>query len=160
MKVINKSSTNIIKFTEELVFLNQYFTDSDDFFLKASEKFLTENLVTSNFPHSITLREREYPTGLVLNPFSIAIPHTDTEFVKEPFIAFYQLADEMCWNEMGADENKIKVKFIILLGLVDTSSHIDFLQNLITLFSTENHAYWLSETQSSHDATNYLNKYI
>ncbi|WP_262364632.1 PTS sugar transporter subunit IIA [Escherichia sp. B1147] len=96
----------------------------------------------------------------MLNPFSIAIPHTDTEFVKEPFIAFYQLADEMCWNEMGADENKIKVKFIILLGLVDTSSHIDFLQNLITLFSTENHAYWLSETQSSHDATNYLNKYI
>ncbi|TGB83689.1 PTS sugar transporter subunit IIA [Escherichia sp. E3659] len=160
MKVINQSSTNIIKFTEELVFLNQQFADSDDFFLKASEKFLAANLVTSNFPHRIALRESEYPTGLVLNPFSIAIPHTDTEFVKEPFIAFYQLADQMCWNEMGADENKIKVKFIILLGLVDTSSHIDFLQNLITLFSTENHAYWLSETQSSHDATNYLNKYI
>lgn len=160
MDVINQSSTNIIKFTDELIFLNQHFSDSDDFFLRVSEKLLAENLVTTAFLHSIALREREYPTGLALAPFSIAIPHTDIEFIKEPFIAFYQLAEEMSWNEMGADESKIKVKFIILLGLVDTSNHIDFLQSLIALFSTENHAHWLSKTQSSHDATNYLNKYI
>ena len=32
MDVINQSSTNIIKFTDKLIFLNQHFSDSDDFF--------------------------------------------------------------------------------------------------------------------------------
>lgn len=160
MKGINQNFTNVIRFTDDLVFLRQRFIDSDDFFHTVNEKLLAVNLVTIDFLQNIRLREREYPTGLALESFSIAIPHTDIKFIKEPFVAFYQLAEEMPWNEMGADENKLKIKFIILLGLVDTSSHIDFLQNLITLFSTENHADWLSKTQSSHDATNYLNKYI
>lgn len=58
MDVINQSSTNIIKFTDKLILLNQHFSDSDDFFLRVSEKLLAENLVTTAFLHSIALRER------------------------------------------------------------------------------------------------------
>lgn len=73
MKGINQNFTNVIRFTDDLVFLRQRFIDSDDFFHTVNEKLLAANLVTIDFLQNIRLRERisyRIGVGIVFNCYS------------------------------------------------------------------------------------------
>ena len=86
----------------ELVFFGESFEDQEDFFKEASKNLLELGYVTEGYFKAVVEREVSYPTGLALENISIAIPHTNPEFIVKPFIAecsrVYPNGDTRCKN--------------------------------------------------------------
>ena len=66
-----------------------------------ANNLLENNLVYDTFSNAVIEREKIYPTGLDLSSIGIAIPHTDTEFVRETSVGMGILSNEVLFNSMG-----------------------------------------------------------
>ena len=66
-------------------------------------------------------------------PYGIAIPHTDPEFIEQPFIAVARLKHSAVWKLM-ASEDEGEVKVVFLLGFKHDDYHVQLLQKLMDLF--------------------------
>lgn len=124
-------------FSDELLFLDFPCDNKDDLFHKISQKLAEKNLVKESFLQAITDREEEFPTGLRSQPYQVAIPHTDPEHIKSPFIAFVRPAQAINFGEMGTDDEEVEVNFIFMLGLNRGQDQIILLQWLIDMFMKE-----------------------
>jgi len=87
-----------------------------------------------NYIEGLMEREREFATGVPAEPIGVAIPHTDSTFVKEDKIGLLTLNNPVKFGEMGSASNEtVEVKLVILLGLADGERHIRALQKIIQL---------------------------
>ena len=67
---------------KELIFLDFFANDYNDFFDKISDILYEKGYVKETFKNAIKKREEEFPTGLQVESLGIAIPHTDSLHVK------------------------------------------------------------------------------
>ena len=74
-------------FAENRIFLNQSFASSDELFDFVGKQMEGLGMAKAGFGDSLKRRESSYPTGLPGLTADIALPHTDPEFIVEPFIA-------------------------------------------------------------------------
>ncbi len=93
--------------------------------------------VKDTYLASIKKRESEYPTALPIEPYPIAIPHTEASQILRPFIAPIRLKKEVSWGEMSDPDVKHPVKFVFMLGFRDPGDHIELLQILVYNFQKE-----------------------
>lgn len=122
-------------FNEELVFLDYSFRDQHEFFQKISSFLYERGYVKSSFYKAISQREKKYPTGLRIEPFHVAIPHTDPSNIVRPFIAVVRPDHTIQFNEMGMGNGKIEAKFLLVLGLNKGEGQAELLSKLVNLFS-------------------------
>ena len=105
--------------------------NQDTFFDDISLLLEEEGIVKPGFSDALKLREANFPTGLPVTG-GVAIPHTDGTLVIEDRLVFVTLNEPVSFNEMGGDEDdKIAVKFIILLAIGNGKKHLDVLQKVI-----------------------------
>ena len=78
------------------VYLNR-----DEALKMLSDKFVEANVVEDTFLQGILKREAVFPTGLQLDVYGVAIPHTDPEYVKETQIGFMSLNNPVVFRDMG-----------------------------------------------------------
>ncbi len=64
---------------------------------------------------AILQREAQFPTGLPVTPYGVAIPHTDGTYVLKPQLAFASLKNPVVFQEMGNRSREIQVTFILCL---------------------------------------------
>lgn len=64
------------------------------------------------------------------------MPHSDTEYVKKPFIYIVRLKQPVIVRQMG-DNQEMLVKDIFFLGIKEPTKQVGLLQLLITLFQEE-----------------------
>ena len=81
---------------------------------------LNKQLVTEDFLESLLERERNYPTGLDLSPVSeglpdIAIPHTESDFVRTTRIVPIKLKKAITFNNMISPSDQISVHFLFMI---------------------------------------------
>lgn len=81
---------------------------------------LNKQLVTEDFLASLLERERNYPTGLDLSPVSevlpdIAIPHTESEYVRTTRIIPIELKNEITFHNMISPSDQISVRFLFMI---------------------------------------------
>lgn len=81
---------------------------------------LNKQLVTEDFLASLLERERNYPTGLDLSPVSevlpdIAIPHTESEYVRTTRIIPIKLKNEITFHNMISPSDQISVRFLFMI---------------------------------------------
>lgn len=81
---------------------------------------LNKQLVTEDFWASLLERERNYPTGLDLSPVSevlpdIAIPHTESEYVRTTRIIPIKLKNEITFHNMISPSDQISVRFLFMI---------------------------------------------
>lgn len=81
---------------------------------------LNKQLVTEDFLASLLERERNYPTGLDLSPVSevlpdIAIPHTESEYVRTTRIIPIKLKNEITFHNMISPNDQISVRFLFMI---------------------------------------------
>jgi len=118
---------------EELIELDMEAADIDDFFEKMSVKLLKLGYVKETFLEAIKKREAEYPTALPVEPYAVAIPHTDSEHIIKPFIAPVRLKT-VKWCEMAANDVEHDVRFVFILGIHGSNEHVELLQVLVENF--------------------------
>ena len=99
----------------ELIQLDWEVKDQDEFFDKMTDKLLELGYVKETFKDAIKTREANYPTALPVEPYPVAIPHSDPENIIKPFIACTRLKNPIKWCEMANNDVQHDVKFIFML---------------------------------------------
>ena len=122
---------------KELIQLDWEVKDQNEFF----DKLLELGYVKDTFRDAIKTREANYPTALPVEPYPVAIPHSDPENIIKPFIACTRLKDTIKWCEMANNDVQHDVKFIFMLGFLGGhddpnagNEHVELLQVLVTNF--------------------------
>ena len=119
----------------ELVFFGESFDDQEDFFKKSSKKLLELGYVTEGYFKAVVEREASYPTGLALENISIAIPHTNPEFIVNPFIAAYHLRNAVAFTQMATRDVTIQSEFILALGIKEPQEQVGMLSKIIEVLN-------------------------
>ncbi|MGO3114696.1 PTS sugar transporter subunit IIA [Enterococcus pseudoavium] len=81
---------------------------------------LKKELVTEDFLVNLLEREQNYPTGLDLSPVSemlpdIAIPHTESAFVKTTRIIPIKLKHDILFHNMISPSEQIAASFLFMI---------------------------------------------
>lgn len=81
---------------------------------------LNKQLVTEAFLENLLEREENYPTGLDLSPVSeilpdIAIPHTESEFVRTTRIILIKLKNEIPFHNMISPSDQVSAHFLFMI---------------------------------------------
>lgn len=119
---------------DELCELDLDVKNTDEFFEFMSKKAQELGYVTENFLPAIKERESNFPTALPVEPYPVAIPHSDPVNIVKQFIAPVRLKNEIDWCEMANNDSILKVRIAFLLGFKREEGHIELLQLLIENF--------------------------
>ncbi|MCM3570411.1 PTS sugar transporter subunit IIA [Neobacillus mesonae] len=134
---------------DDLIKLNLSCKDQNDLFEVMYKEAFSKGMVDELFLTKIKERESVFPTGLNLNKFSVAIPHTDPQYVKEQFIAVVTLENPVKFHLMDDASQETDVSVIFMLGLNQPHQQIETLQQLMAIMQdTSNIEKLLAATNS------------
>lgn len=111
-------------------------------------RLLELGYVNSDYLTGLTMRERDFPTGLITQHLNIALPHSETSYVKKPFIYIARLKQPVVVRQMG-DNQEMLVKDIFFLGIKEPTKQVGLLQLLMTLFQEEQFIKTLQDIEES-----------
>lgn len=118
---------------EDLIFTDVEAENTDDIFEKLGGALTQKGYTKDSYVQALKDREAEYPTGLNIDGFGVAIPHTPVEHVNKAATCIGILKKPVEFVEMGTDDDKVDVKLVFMLAVVDPSAHIDQLQRIVTI---------------------------
>lgn len=112
------SVCNCLFSSEHIYISNQQ--DQTKVFEEVAQKLVEANLVTDDFLNNLVERESNYPTGLSLKPVGaqlpdIAIPHTESEFVKVTKIVPIKLVHPVKFKNMLNPSEELDVSFLFMI---------------------------------------------
>lgn len=124
-------------FSEEIILLNKTASSQEEVFKLLTDEFKKRQLVDGDFYESIVKREENFPTGLQVKGAGVAIPHTDSEKVKQTQLGFLSLQEPVLFSDMGDKNHKIETNMIFMLGLKEPHEQLAMLQKLMGMFQQE-----------------------
>lgn len=124
-------------FKKELVFYDLSVADKGEFFAILSQKACSLGKVTDEFEVNVKKREDNFPTGIQLEDFAVAIPHTDAEYVKEEFIAVAVFKEPVKFSSMEDASAILDVRAAFMLGLNQPHSQLEVLTELMGIFQNK-----------------------
>lgn len=126
---------------------------------------LHKKLVTEDFLENLLERERHYPTGLDLSPVSellpdIAIPHTESNFVRTTRIVPIKLKNTITFNNMISPSEQVSVQFLFMIlnenGEAQSSILADIMDFINSVNKEELHSFF--NLEDSEDIYQFLSK--
>lgn len=146
-------------FKEELVSINVEVDSEEQLFSYVAKKLKEGRYVKNSYLEGITKREEEFPTGLITKNLNIALPHSDPEHIREPFIYVVRINNNVTVKQMG-DNQEMKVKDFFFLGIKEPSGQVGVLQSLMNLFMNDDFVKEYIEAQSQEEIFNTIKKYF
>lgn len=107
-----------------------------------------EGYCKESYVDALKEREKEYPTGLDIEGFGVAIPHTPVTHVIKHAIAIAQLKNPVEFIQMGSEDEATNVKIVFMLAVDDPNAHIDQLQQILNIIQDKDVLKKLAETKS------------
>ena len=120
-------------FDKSIALFHRHAKDQKTVFDLLSAEFLKDDLVTDEFRKKVEERELVFPTGLSIDGMGVAIPHTDSIYVKRSQIGFMSLTEAVNFKEMGSGEN-VEVQLVFMLALKEPHEQLEMLQKLVAMF--------------------------
>ena len=124
-------------FKKDLIFLDFESDNQINFFGKIYKILEERGDVKFSFLTSIIEREKEFPTGLDMGKYKIAIPHTNPEHINNEAVVFVRNKKRIIFRDMGMDLNDLETDFIFVLLVKKNGEQIAVLENLMNLLSDE-----------------------
>ncbi|WP_019775280.1 PTS sugar transporter subunit IIA [Streptococcus sobrinus] len=126
---------------EDTVFVSNG-TDQTEIFKEIASKLLAKDLVTEDFVSNLIEREKNYPTALPLKPINlslpnIAIPHTESEFVKDTRIVPVKLENPIIFKNMILPDQDVVVSFLFMILNHDEREQAGLLQNVMDFINRQ-----------------------
>ncbi len=123
---------------KKLMILHADAKTTDDVFEQLGTKFIQEGFCKNNYVEELKKREKEYPTGLAINGFGIAIPHTEAVNVLNEAEGIMTLNEPVHFVQMGTTDTIIDVKVVMMLAIENPKEHIKKLQRIIAIIQDMN----------------------
>lgn len=105
------------------------FKNYDEVLKHIHEKHLPEGIVRESYLKALREREADYPTGILLDGYAVAIPHCDSQHAVNPAIYIIRLPQEIEVNQADGDE-KLRVRLVINLVVTHPSEQLQLLKAL------------------------------
>ena len=140
--------SNFSLLNKDLIFLNKEFANTDELFGFISDKGLELGFSKPSFEDALKTREQNFPTGLKLNEYSVAIPHADAEHIKEEFISLIILKSPITFKSMEDPKQSVEVNLVFVLGLINPDNQLETLQSVVELMQNTDKVRALLDAQS------------
>lgn len=123
--------------TEKLIKVKLPCKDRNQLFEMMHEEAFKNGHVEPTYLEGLMSRENVFPTGIKLNNYNVAIPHTDAHHIKEEFIAVVVPENPVGFKLMEDETQEEKMDLIFMLGLNKPHSQLEVLQQLMGLIQKE-----------------------
>lgn len=123
---------------KDFILLQLQAQDSTDVIRQLGMLLLRKGCVKQDYIDAVLQREAKLPTGLELPNFSVAIPHTDPEYVCKAAFAVGVLANPVPFHCMVAPDVTTDVHLVFLLAIKDPDKQVELLQKLMAVFQNAN----------------------
>lgn len=110
---------------------------------------LDQGLVKESYLQAIKEREKDFPTGLEFENYSIAIPHTDTRYVNSEAMVINILENPVKFEQMAAEGLYTDVNIITMLAIKNKENQVPYLQALIDIFQDKHKVNKLFECENN-----------
>lgn len=121
-----------------LIFVQETFSSPIEIFEQVYEQALELGWVRSDFLERIKQREEIFPTGIQLEKYGAAIPHTDAECILTEFVAVITNKKPVQFNSMEDRNQKVTTDIVFILGLNQPHAQLEMLQSLMELLQNDN----------------------
>lgn len=118
---------------KSLILMEMEASSSQDVFRQLGGVLIKEGYAKDSYIDALLTREKEYPTGLDIDGFGVAIPHTDVSHVNRAGTAIAVLKSPVTFLQMGTDDEEVSVKLVFMLSVTDPDAHIDELQKILAV---------------------------
>lgn len=105
------------------------FNNYDEVLQHIHGKLYAEGTVKESYLAALREREAEYPTGILLDGYAVAIPHCDSQHANNPSINIIRLPKPVQVNQADGDE-KLSVKLVVNLVVTDPADQLQLLKAL------------------------------
>ncbi|MHC5228544.1 PTS sugar transporter subunit IIA [Enterococcus sp. LJL99] len=120
-------------FNINLIDLNVSKSDQLDIFNSIYQELRKKEYVDDHYLESLISREERFPTGLITQNMNIALPHTDPQVIKKPFVFICRLNAPIKFKQMG-DNQEMDVQNLFFLGIKNPREQVGLLQAFMNLF--------------------------
>ncbi|WP_373818229.1 PTS galactitol transporter subunit IIA [Glaesserella sp.] len=113
------------------------FTDYEQVFRHIHQTLSEKGVVKPSYFEALKAREAEYPTGIELDGYAVAIPHCDVEHANRPFIYILRLPQPIKVQQADGDE-LLDVQLVINLVVTDPLEQLRLLKTLFSQLQDNN----------------------
>jgi PTS system galactitol-specific IIA component len=138
-ETIKLSDSNPLKrlVKKDLVIIDSNAKNSTELFNTFSKIAIEKGYVNRKFLPKIIERESNFPTGLALDNYSVAIPHTDADTIEDEFVGVIVSKNGTKFKRMDDPGKEIDAKVEFILGLKQPHAQLEMLQYLMSLIQDE-----------------------
>lgn len=126
----------LVGFQEELISTGLSAVDWKDAILQTGACLVENGYTREEYLPAVIEREETCPTGLPTNPFGVAMPHADSDYVLQTGIAVGVLEHPVPFQIMGSPGQNVDVSIIFLIAMKDPENQVEVLQRLCELFQS------------------------
>lgn len=141
----------------DLIVLSMEAKTSNDVIEELGKLMLSQNYVKESYIEAVMEREKTLPTGLNIDNFCVAIPHTDSCHVNQSNIAIATLKEPVEFRSMVNPNEKINVKLVFLLAVKDPKAQLELLRSLMSVFQNKELLLKLQQVETKDEAIDLLN---
>lgn len=150
---------DLVKFLKkELIWVDVSCETQEDIFKTVASQGEKLHYVTSHFLSKLLEREAVFPTGLKLDGYGVALPHTDPECVSEQFIAVLTSKKGIPFQLMEDKNQSVHAEVIFVLGLNEPHSQLEVLRQLMGIIQDKGNIRALNEANSAEQIIQILKK--
>lgn len=135
----------------DLIYTKADFQSQEEVFRTIASDAEQAELVLPGFFQGLTDREKEFPTGIPLQKFGAAIPHTEADLVSKEFVAIVVNQCPIDFKSMEDNQMIVPTKIIFVLGLNEPHTQLEMLQSLMGLLQNDELLVALIAAQDSHE---------
>lgn len=93
-----------------------------------------KGIAKESYVDALIEREKDFPTGLDIGNFGVAIPHTAAEHVNKAATGIATLKKPVDWVQLGSEDDHVDVYIVFMLAVKDPNAHLNFLQAIVKIF--------------------------
>ena len=141
---------------ESLIFTNLEAKTYEDVMRAVGQKVTAEGFAKESYVDALISREKDFPTGLDIDGFGVAIPHTDVSHVNKAATAIAILKNPVTFVQMGTDDDYVDAKVIFVLAVDDPKGHLEQLQRIISIIQDKDILEKLTQANEASEIINVI----
>ncbi len=118
--------------------------------------FRRHGYVKEGYADAVAARETEYPTGLPGDGISIAIPHTNNEFVNKPCVGVVIPRNPVQFGMMGTKNDVLSCEVILPMVIQDSKMQITMLREMMKIIQNGELLRKIRDAKSKEEILRYL----